>query len=116
MTSAIEAEGGEVLLRSPVSRIELAGGRVVEVAAGDELYELPDGVISSLPLRETVLMASPRAPELVREAAVGLRYRDFISVALVVDGEDLFPRTTGSTSTSRRWRVGRIQNFRSWSP
>jgi protoporphyrinogen oxidase len=38
MTSAIEAEGGEVLLRSPVSRIELAGGRVVEVAAGDELY------------------------------------------------------------------------------
>ena len=34
MTSAIEAEGGEVLLRSPVSRIELAGGRVVEVAAG----------------------------------------------------------------------------------
>jgi protoporphyrinogen oxidase len=115
MTSAIEAEGGEVLLRSPVSRIELAGGRVVEVAAGDELYALPDHVISSLPLRETVLMASPRAPELVREAAVGLRYRDFISVALVVDGEDLFP-DNWIYIHEPSVRVGRIQNFRSWSP
>ncbi len=115
MTSAIEAEGGEVLLNSPVSRIELAGGRVVEVAAGDELYALPDHVISSLPLRETVLMASPRAPELVREAAVGLRYRDFISVALVVDGEDLFP-DNWIYIHEPSVRVGRIQNFRSWSP
>ena len=49
------------------------------------------------------------------DAARGPRYRDFLTVALVVDGEDLFPDN---------WiyihepgvRVGRIQNFRSWSP
>jgi protoporphyrinogen oxidase len=115
MTGAIEAQGGEVLLSAPVSRIELAGGRVVEVAAGDDLYELPDSVISSLPLREIVAMASPAPPTEVVEAARGLRYRDFLTVALVVDGEDLFPDN---------WiyihepdvRVGRIQNYRSWSP
>jgi protoporphyrinogen oxidase len=115
MTRAIEAQGGEVLLSAPVSRIELAGGRVVEVAAGDDLYELPDAVISSLPLREIVTMASPAPPREVVEAARGLRYRDFLTVALVVDGEDLFPDN---------WiyihepdvRVGRIQNYRSWSP
>ena len=51
----------------------------------------------------------------VQDAARGLRYRDFLTVALVIDGEDLFPDN---------WiyihepgvRVGRIQNFRSWSP
>jgi protoporphyrinogen oxidase len=72
-------------------------------------------VISSLPLREVVLMADPQPPREVVEAALGLRYRDFITVALVVDGHDLFPDN---------WiyihepgvRVGRIQNFRSWSP
>jgi protoporphyrinogen oxidase len=115
MTAAIEAEGGVVELSKPVTRIELAGNRVVEVAAGSDLYELPAGVISSLPLRELVRMASPRAPDEIRDAATGLRYRDFLTVALVVDGADLFPDN---------WiyihepgvRVGRIQNYRSWSP
>ena len=91
MTDAIRAQGGEVLLDSPVTRLELAGGRLVEVEAGGESYTLPDGVISSLPLREVVRMASPPVDARVREAAEGLRYRDFLTVALVVDGEDLFP-------------------------
>src|SRR5205085_2803966 len=91
MTCAIEEEGGEVRLRSPVSRLELAGGRVVEVEAGGESHTLPDAVISSLPLREVVEMVSPKPPTEVLEAARGLRYRDFLTVALVVDGQDLFP-------------------------
>jgi protoporphyrinogen oxidase len=115
MTDAIRAQGGDVLLDAPVTRLELAGARVVEVEAGGKSYTLPKAVISSLPLREVVRMASPAAPQHVREAADGLRYRDFLTVALVVDGDDLFPDN---------WiyihepdvRVGRIQNFRSWSP
>jgi protoporphyrinogen oxidase len=115
MTDAIRTQGGEVLLSAPVTRLELAGSRVVEVEAGDATYTLPEAVISSLPLREVVRMVSPAAPQHVVDAADGLRYRDFLTVALVVDGEDLFPDN---------WiyihepgvRVGRIQNFRSWSP
>jgi protoporphyrinogen oxidase len=115
MTAAIVAEGGGVRLDAPVTRLELAGGRLVEVEAGGDSYTLPDAVISSLPLREVVQMTSPAPSRQVREAAAGLRYRDFLTVALVVDGEDLFPDN---------WiyihepgvRVGRIQNFRSWSP
>ncbi|HET7129209.1 MAG TPA: NAD(P)/FAD-dependent oxidoreductase [Gaiellaceae bacterium] len=115
MTEAIRAQRGEVLLSSPVTRLELAGSRVVEVEAGETSYTLPEAVISSLPLREIVRMASPAAPQHVVDAANGLRYRDFLTVALVVDGDDLFPDN---------WiyihepgvRVGRIQNFRSWSP
>jgi protoporphyrinogen oxidase len=115
MTTAIETEGGEVRLEAPVTRIELAGGRVVEVEAGGDSYSLPDMVISSLPLRAVVEMASPPPPAEVVDAARGLRYRDFLSVALVVDGEDLFP-DNWIYIHEPAVRVGRIQNFRSWSP
>jgi protoporphyrinogen oxidase len=115
MTTAIESEGGEVRLDAPVTRIELAGGRVIEVEAGGDSYSLPDTVISSLPLRAVVEMVSPPPPPEVVEAARGLRYRDFLSVALVVDGEDLFP-DNWIYIHGPAVRVGRIQNFRSWSP
>ncbi len=115
MTDAIRAQGGEVRLEERVEALEIAGGRVVRVTAGGETFDDPPAVISSLPLREVVEMASPPPPQVVLDAARGLRYRDFLTVALVVDGEDLFPDN---------WiyihepgvRVGRIQNFRSWSP
>jgi protoporphyrinogen oxidase len=115
MTRAIAAEGGVVRLGAPVRRLELAGGRVVEVEAGGISYALPDGVISSLPLREVVQMSSPSPPDDVLEAAAGLRYRDFLTVALVVDGEDLFPDNWIYVHEPDV-RVGRIQNYRSWSP
>ncbi len=115
MARAIEAEGGEIRLSAPVERIELAGGRVIEVEAGGESYPLPQAVISSLPLREIVEMAHPHPPLDVLEAARGLRYRDFLTVALVVDGEDLFP-DNWIYIHEPKVRVGRIQNYRAWSP
>ena len=97
-----------------VERIAIADGLVVEVATRGETYR-PAHVISSLPLRNLVGIADPAPPEEVVQAARGLRYRDFLTVALVIDGEDVFPDN---------WiyihepgvQVGRIQNYRSWSP
>src|SRR5918998_3055290 len=114
MADEIIAHGGEVRLNSPVTKLEVRDGRIVAIEAGGERIE-PSEVISSLPLRATVGLAGEAAPNDVVEAAQGLRYRDFLTVALVIDGEDLFPDN---------WiyihdpdvRVGRIQNFRSWSP
>jgi protoporphyrinogen oxidase len=115
MTAAIEDQGGDVRLRSPVTRLEIADGRVTEVDAGDATFADPDAVISSLPLREVVRMTAPAAPPEVVDAANGLRYRDFLTVALVVDGEDLFP-DNWIYIHEPSVRVGRIQNYRSWSP
>src|SRR3954467_8105827 len=115
MTSRIEELGGEVRLNTPASKLEIASdGEVIAVHTPDEVIE-PKAVISSLPLRATVGIADPKAPEPVVDAAQGLRYRDFLTVALVLDGEDVFPDN---------WiyihepgvHVGRIQNYRSWSP
>jgi protoporphyrinogen oxidase len=114
MTDDIRRLGGQVLLETPVEALHIEGGHVVRVTAGGVDYESPY-VISSLPLRNTVGLTEPAAPADVRAAAQGLRYRDFLTVSLVLDGEDLFPDN---------WiyihepdvEVGRIQNFRSWSP
>ncbi len=115
MTSDIREKGGEVRLNAPVTRIRLgADGRVSEIVAGGETLR-PSYVVSSLPLRTTVGITEPEAPVEVRDAARGLRYREFLTVLLVIEGEDLFPDN---------WiyihepgvQVGRIQNFKSWSP
>jgi protoporphyrinogen oxidase len=110
----IEADGGELFLQTPVERLEIEDGCLVEVEAGGRTYR-PDAVISSLPLREVVTMTHPIPPAAVVEAALGLRYRDFLTVALVVSGEDLFP-DNWIYIHDPSVRVGRIQNYRSWSP
>ena len=114
MADEIIAHGGEVRLNAPVTKLEVRDGRIEAIEAGGERIE-PGEVISSLPLRATVGLSGVAAPGTVQAAAQGLRYRDFLTVALVIDGEDLFPDN---------WiyihepgvQVGRIQNFRSWSP
>jgi protoporphyrinogen oxidase len=47
--------------------------------------------------------------------AVDLKYRDFLTVALMVKGQDIFPDNWIYIHDSKV-QVGRIQNFRSWSP
>ena len=113
MAAEIVGAGGELRLDSRVTRIELARGRVVAVQAGGERLEV-EHVISSLPLRDIVAVADPPPPPAVRAAARGLRYRDFLTVALVVRGDDLFPDNWIYVHDPEV-RVGRIQNFRAWS-
>jgi len=114
MAEAITSKGGEIRLNAPVTKLVLDGKKVVQVVAGGETLT-PSHVISSLPLRTTVGITEPDAPLAVRDAARGLRYREFLTVLLVIGGQDLFPDN---------WiyihqpgvKVLRIQNFKSWSP
>ena len=114
MAEDIAALGGEVRLETPVTGVILEHGRITGVEAGGEVIR-PAHVISSLALRDIVALTQPAPAAEVSSAARGLRYRDFLTVALVLDGEDLFPDN---------WiyihdpgvKVGRIQNYRSWSP
>jgi protoporphyrinogen oxidase len=70
-------------------------------------------VISSAPIRELIGSIDPLPA--CAPAAQSLRYRDFITVALIVDKPDLFP-DNWIYIHEPNVRVGRIQNFRSWSP
>jgi protoporphyrinogen oxidase len=114
MRDDIGDHGGEVRMNAPVTRLRIENGHVTEVIAGGETLH-PAHVISSLPLRTMVGIVEPEAPAEVRDAARGLRYRDFLTVALVIDGENLFD-DNWIYIHDPNVRVGRIQNFRSWSP
>ena len=110
--------GGDVQMRSPATAIETRDGRATAVVVRD-----PDGgtrrieadhVISTMPLRSLVRSLGPAASAEARAAADGLRYRDFLVVALVLDEEDLFPDNWIYIHTPGV-RVGRVQNFNNWS-
>lgn len=70
-------------------------------------------VISSAPMRELAARIHP-LPASFTEASA-LRYRDFLTVALMIRSEDLFPDNWIYIHDSKV-KVGRVQNFRSWSP
>jgi protoporphyrinogen oxidase len=70
-------------------------------------------VISSAPMRELSARIHP-LPKTFSEASA-LRYRDFLTVALMIRSDDLFPDNWIYIHDSKV-KVGRVQNFRSWSP
>jgi protoporphyrinogen oxidase len=70
-------------------------------------------VISSAPMRELASRLHP-LPAALPEAA-NLKYRDFLTVALMIRSPDLFPDNWIYIHDSKV-KVGRVQNFRSWSP
>ena len=82
-----------------------ADGETVMINAGD--------VISSAPMRELAGRIHPLPA--TTPHALDLKYRDFLTVALMIRSKDLFPDNWIYIHDSKV-KVGRIQNFRSWSP
>ena len=114
-----DQHGHPVLLGRAVTAISHDRGEVTSITTTDEAgqSETFQGThfVSSIPIRELVARLDPPAPSTVRQAAESLSYRDFISIALMIDRAEVFPDN---------WiyihdpgvRVGRIQNFKNWSP
>ncbi len=118
----IRTMGNEVHMEHAVTRIETetspdgaprATAVIVKSADGEQRVEC-DHVINTMPLRNLVWSLNPAVPEETRAAADGLRYRDFLVVALMLDAEDLFPDNWIYIHTPGV-KVGRIQNFNNWS-
>ncbi len=113
MWEAFAAELDDLRLETPVEGIEIEDGRVVAVEAGGERIPAT-AVISSLPLRTIVELAGGDPPAHVHEAAAGLRYRDFLTVAVALDREAPFPDTWIYVHDPDV-RVARIQSYGAWS-
>jgi len=114
----IERGGGSVRMRADVVRVEREGRRVLAVVTGDgdRTERIPTAAcISSMPITELVAKLEPPPPEDVRRAAQALRYRDFLTVCVIVDAPDLFP-DNWIYIQDPDVTVGRIQNFKNWSP
>ena len=112
-------KGHPVLLDRSVVRVNHDDGAVSSVVTTDsdgsaETHAGTD-FISSIPIRELIARLEPPAPEKVRRAASALGYRDFISIALMIDRPAVFP-DNWIYIHDPSVRVGRIQNFKNWSP
>jgi protoporphyrinogen oxidase len=100
-----------------VVEINRGQGRVVSVktqTAEESRTHYAEHFISTMPLADLVSSMNPSAPPEVLLRARALRYRDFITVAVIIDQANVFPDN---------WiyihdpgvKVGRIQNFKNWS-
>src|SRR4030095_4899886 len=69
----------------------------------------------SLPIREFINKLAPPPAETVLFAAQQLKYRDFLTVCLIINRDDLFP-DNWIYIHDPKVHVGRIQNFKNWSP
>ena len=70
--------------------------------------------ISSMPITEMVKNLRPRPPPGILRAAEELKYRDFLTVCLIVKSRDLFPDNWIYVHDPNV-KVGRIQNYKNWS-
>lgn len=114
----LEDKGSPVHLNTEVIRVERDGTRITKVIAqqGERTLELTgEHFINSMPIAALVHRLDPLPPDEVLAAARGLKYRDFLIVSLVVNKSDLFP-DNWLYIHSPEFQVGRIQNFKNWSP
>ena len=116
--SEVEKRGGEVTLNTGVVKLRRKGNRIcsVMVRQDGQVTEIhSDQFISSMPITALVQRLDPLPPNAVLEAAASLNYRAFMIVSLVIDRADLFP-DNWIYIHSPEVTVGRIQNFKNWSP
>ena len=99
----------EQLAQGPDGNWQLSAAR----ADGSQAVITAKHVISSAPMRELSARIHPKPGTSLQ--ASKLRYRDFLTVALMIRSDDLFPDNWIYIHDSKV-QVGRVQNFRSWSP
>lgn len=117
-TELVRDQGSTVTLTTRVESITRGdqGAKSVSVRDANGSQQYPcDHIISTMPINELLAVINPSAPPEVLAAAAGLKHRDFLTVAIVVPQEFAFP-DNWIYIHAPEVRVGRIQNFGSWSP
>ena len=110
-----KALGVNITMNAGVKEIHYANNKWSVKTSNGNTLEGFDFVLSSAPMRELIASVYPRFSEKAYNASQQLKYRDFITVVLICKDEDAF---------TDNWiyihepnvKVGRIQNFKSWSP
>ena len=114
LTSNLIEGGCELFMDEKVHTITWDRQGVTGVIAKKGRYS-GDAYLSTMPLRSLIRALDPTPPAAVLEAAENLKYRAYLTVVLILDADELFPDN---------WiyihdpgvRMGRIQNYKNWSP
>lgn len=118
VADSIRKKNSELKKNSSVEKILWRQGKVfgleIEREGSREIIEGTD-FISSMPMQELVKKMEPEPPAEILQAAESLGYRDFLTVSLIINKNDLFQDNWIYIHDSGV-KVGRIQNFKNWSP
>ena len=115
----LQSRGWDLRMKTKATSVQVDNGIVKSVTAatlGGQTETIPaSDVFSSMPLRTLLQVMTPQPPAAVMTAANQLGYRDFLTVVLVIDKPEVFP-DNWIYIHEPEVRMGRIQNFKSWSP
>lgn len=127
----IQQMGGTIVMESEVKNLNVSNGNVTSVTTlenGVEKTYDSDVVISSMPVNDLIAgIKGDNIPELVKESAADLPFRDFVTVGLLLNKLNLKNETKMKTLNNivpDCWiyvqdtgvKLGRIQIFNNWSP
>ncbi len=114
----IKSKGSQLKLNAGVEKILWQKDKVTALEIiTDGKKELIPGTdfISTMPIQELIRKMEPSVPDEVRHAADILSYRDFLTVSLIINKANLF-EDNWIYIHDETVKVGRIQNFKNWSP
>lgn len=117
MRDKLHDQGSNVMHDAQVVRIERTGNHIDQVIIQRDGQEEAIGgshFLSTMPIKQFVLGLDPAPPPEIVEAIGKFKYRDFLTVCLIVNKKDLFP-DNWIYIHSPKAKVGRIQNFKNWS-
>jgi protoporphyrinogen oxidase len=119
MRSLIEKKGGTVSVQEKVVEVFHENNCVTKIrlenARGESRLVSGTDFLSSIPITELLQILSPEVPHAVSVAAKSLKYRSLITVDITVDEPQLFT-DNWIYIHSPEVKLGRIQNFKNWSP
>ena len=110
----LEESGHKIIFNAKVTNIQKNNSGYLVTVNDNEIFEC-EYILSSMPLAHLPQTVENEKNQYVTDAGKNLNFRDFLTVALVVEEKYSFPDN---------WiyihdpdvRVGRVQNYGSWSP
>ena len=130
LADEVERLGGKILKNHSVKTISVENKKITSVG-----IETPEGIveysadyyISTMPVKDLVDGMGEEVPNTVRDVAINLPYRDFITVGVLVNKLLLQNKTKYKTLGNivpdcwiyiqeRDVKLGRLQIFNNWSP
>lgn len=107
--------GGQVCMGSKVTKIFTSDRKIqyCEINNGEKSFS-GNNFISTLPIKELIRIIEPKVPDNIITAANQLKYRDFLTVVIILDEKEVFP-DNWIYIHEPNVRLGRIQNFKNWS-
>ncbi|MCK5283227.1 MAG: NAD(P)/FAD-dependent oxidoreductase [Nanoarchaeota archaeon] len=128
----IKRKGGKIYLKHKVIGLKYKNNKIVESrikdqATGKVKTQKGDYFFSTMPVKDLIQGLGEQVPQEVQEVAKGLKYRDFITVGLLLKKLKIKNKTKIKTINNiipdnwiyiqeRKVNLARLQIFNNWSP